>query len=260
MEAGTCLRCGKPYEPEDTVCYSCGAPIGETKTPTQPIHSMRPVPAASPSHSQAADPEVAPEPTRPGSRPLVVGALPPRASARVTKRNKRLWLGLGAVVLVLVAAGGGFYVERGLTASAPISRQSMYMDPQHRFAFQKPTLWTALTTASGVQLSDSDGSSTAAVTVVQTGTPETAGHFADVQATQMGLALAPAQEIGGELWEQRTGKVTDPTDGAVHEVVLFVTVHDALIYSITFSCPIASYAELNTLVYQPLLASFRFES
>jgi hypothetical protein len=148
-------------------------------------------------------------------------------------------------------------VERGLTAAPPISRQSTYQDPQHRFAFQKPTLWTALTTANGVRLSDSDGSSTAAITVIQTGTPETAGGYADTQAAEIGLAHAPAQDI--ETWEQRTGKVTDPTDGAVHEVVLLVTVHDALIYSITFSCPIATYAELNTLVYQPLLASFRFE-
>ena len=254
MEAGTCLRCGKPYEPEDTVCYSCGAPIGETKTPTQPIRTMRPLPAATPSQ-----PIAAPTPERPGSRPLAVGVAPPRAPARVTIRNNRLWLGLAAVVLVLVAAGGGFYVERGLTAAPPISRQSTYQDPQHRFAFRQPTLWTALTTATGVQLSDSDGSSTAAVTVIQSATPETAGDYADAQAAQMGLTPAPAQEIGGELWEQRTGRMTDPTDGAVHEVVLFVTVHDTLIYSITFSCPIASYAELNTLVYQPLLASFRFE-
>jgi hypothetical protein len=255
MEAGTCLRCGKPYEPEDTVCYSCGAPIGETKTPTQPIRTMRPLPAATPSQPQA----VAPVPERPQSRPLAVGALPPRPPAKVATGNKRLWLGLAAVVLVLVAAGAGFYVERGLTAAPPISRQSTYQDPQHRFAFQKPTLWTALTTANGVQLSDSDGSSTAAITVIQTGTPETVADYAAAQATEMGLAPAPAQEIGSELWDQYSGKVTDPTDGAVHEVVLFVTVHNTLIYSITLSCPIASYAQLNTLVYQPLLASFRFE-
>jgi hypothetical protein len=254
MEAGTCLRCGKPYEPEDTVCYSCGAPIGETKTPTQPIRTMRPLPAANPSQPIAA----APVPERPLSRPLAVGVLSPRAPTGATPR-KLLWLGLGAVVLVLVAAAAGFYVERGLTAAPPVSRQSTYQDPQHRFAFQKPTLWTALTTVNGVQLSDSDGSSTATINVTQTGTPETAGNYADAQAAEMGLALAPGQEIGGELWEQRSGKVTDPTDGAVHEVVLFVTVHNTLIYSITFSCPIASYAQLHTLVYQPLLASFRFE-
>jgi hypothetical protein len=161
---------------------------------------------------------------------------------------------------VLVAAGGGFYLVRGLTAPPPVTSQTTYQDPQHRFTFQQPTLWTAVTTANGVQLSDSDGSSTVIIAVQESSTPETATSYADAQAAQMGLTPAPSQQIGGLLWEQRAGRVTDPTDGAVHQVLLFVTVHDELLYSITLTCPIASYMQINTIVYQPLLASFRFEN
>ena len=255
MEAGTCLRCGKPYEPEDTVCYSCGAPIGETKTPTQPIRSMRTPTAA------ASQPETAPPPPAEvsKSRPLRVSVAVPRKGTTIGN-NKRLWLAMGITLLVLVAAGGGFYLVRGLTAPPPVTNQTTYHDLQHRFTFQQPTLWTAVTTADGVRLSDSDGSSTVVIAVQESSTPETATGYADAQAAQMGLENAPPQQISGTLWEQRAGRATDPTDGAVHQVVLFVTVHDGLLYAITFSCPIASYTQINSIVYQPLLASFRFEN
>jgi hypothetical protein len=162
--------------------------------------------------------------------------------------------------VVLVAAGSGFYVVRGLTAPPPVTSQTTYQDPQHRFTFRQPTLWTAVPSATGVQLSDSDGSSTVVIAVQESRTPETATSYADAQAAQLGLTPGPLQQIGGLLWEQRAGRVTDPADGAVHRVVLFVTVHDALLYSITLTCPIASYMQINSIVYQPLLASFRFEN
>jgi hypothetical protein len=171
-----------------------------------------------------------------------------------------LWVGLVAVLLILLAAGGGFYLVRGLTAGPPVSSQSTYRDQQYQFSFRQPTLWTTLQTSNGVELSDSDGTSTAAVEVVPLGTPQTASDYADKVASQMGLGPAPAQFIGGVAWEQRSGLVTDLTDGVVHKVVLFVTVHNGLIFTITFSSPIASYMQISLMVYQPLLASFTFNS
>src|SRR5215469_3086847 len=191
MEAGICLRCGKPYEPEDTGCYSSGARIGETKTPTQPIRSMRAPTVA------ASQPEtVPPLPAESKSRPLRTSVAVARKG---TTRNgkKRIWLALGITLLVLVAAGGGLYAVRGLTAPPPVTSQTTYQDPQHRFTFRQPTLWTAVTTATGVQLSDSDGSSTVAIAVQESSTPETATSYADAQAAQLGLTPAPLQQISG---------------------------------------------------------------
>lgn len=171
----------------------------------------------------------------------------------------RIWLGLGIALLVLVVAGGSFYLVRGLTAGPPVSSQTTYQDPEHRFTFRQPTLWSALATADGVQLADSDGSSTVVIAVLAMSTPGTANDYASQEATAMGLYVAPSQQIGGVTWDQRSGLVTDLTDGAVHKVVLFVTIHDGLVYTITCTSPIASYTQVNTLVYQPLLATFRFE-
>jgi hypothetical protein len=257
MEGGTCLRCGKPYEPEDTVCYSCGAPIGETKTPTQPIRTIRTLPVAPPS-----EPAPAPTTTTATAIPRAPRSPVPtkEAPASISRRWRRLWLGLGAALLVLLAAAGGFYLVRGLTAGPPVSSQSTYRDPQYHFSFREPTLWTTLQTANGVELSDSDGTSTAVIEVVPISTPQTASDYADKEATQMGLGAAPEQFIGGAAWEQRSGLVTDLTDGVVHKVILFVTVHNGLIFTITFSCPIASYMQISVMVYQPLLASFTFNS
>jgi hypothetical protein len=253
MEGGTCLRCGKPYEPEDTVCYSCGAPIGETKTPTQPIRTVRTPPAVEPSQPV---PTTATTSVARVSRSLVATRQTPDS---IRGRRRRLWLGLSIVVLALVAAGGGFYLVRGLTAGPPVSSQSTYRDSRYHFSFREPTLWTALQTDNGVELSDSDGTSTAVIDVFQIGTPQTATNYADKEASETGLGPAPEQQIGGVTWEQRSGLVTDLTDGAVHKVLLFVTVHNGLFFTITFTCPIASYMQISVIVYQPLLASFTFE-
>ncbi len=257
MDGGTCLRCGKPYEPGDTVCYSCGAPIGETKTPTQPIRTIRTPAAASPSQpSQKSQPLSPATESRP--RPGAV-ATHPASMVTARRRPRRLWVWIGIALVVMVAVAGGLYVVRGLTAAPPVSSQTTYQDPQHRFTFRQPTLWSAVATLGGVELTDSDGSSTAVIVAMPMSTPETANDYADQQAKAMELGPAPEQEIGGVSWEQRSGSVTDLTDGAVHRVILFATIHNGLIYSITLTCPIASYTQINNIVYQPLLASFQFE-
>lgn len=264
MSAGTCLRCGAPYDADDTVCYSCGAPIGETKTPTQPVRTVK-----MPRVTVESQPIEAEKKKKSASRPLRPSTSSATSATSVAtaeappqpKRRKRLWLALAIVVLVIIAAGGGFYLVRGLTAAPPVASQTTYQYPQHRFSFTRPTLWSAVTTANGVQLSDSDGSNTIVIAALQPADPaQTAMSYANQQATQLGIGPAPQQEFGGETWEQRAGQVTDPTDGAVHQIVLFVTVHDGLIYTITFTSPIASYTQINNLVYQPLLASFTFEN
>lgn len=59
---GRCLRCGTPYEPDDTVCYHCGAPIGETEGDTAPVKVVRvnksSGDAAAPATSQGEEPGV----------------------------------------------------------------------------------------------------------------------------------------------------------------------------------------------------------
>src|SRR5262249_44324338 len=165
MESGTCLRCGAPYEPGDTVCYTCGAPIGETRVNTQPVRVIRapkPEPATVQPSSQPADHS----PTAAQAPPLTwpKAARGPQAS-RLPRRRMRLLVTLLGSLLVLLALGAAAYELRILNAAPPVAHQTLYHDPQGRFSFQRPVLWEAHPSASGISLSDSDGISTASVMV-----------------------------------------------------------------------------------------------
>jgi hypothetical protein len=251
MESNTCLRCGSPYEPNQTVCFTCGAPIGETRSSTQPVPAVKiPRPATEP----------APELERSASVP-VHAAVPsvPATPGAAPPRGRRRWLVVAlAVVLVLAVAGGLAYAVRVLTAGPPVARQSLYQDPQHRFRLQRPTLWLVTPLPDGVSLTDTDGASTVRVTVDLPPTPgETARAAADALAAQLGLSAAPPEQIAGQSWEQRSGQVTG-TDGAVREEIVLVTLHGGQLYTIQLSSPVASYEGTNNLVFEPLLASFAF--
>lgn len=258
-EAGTCLRCGTPYETGATVCLTCGAPIGETQTPTQPVRALN-VPRATNA------PALAGQPAQPSPASVTVATAAPHSAAGVPAppppaSGKRRFGIVGIVLislLVLVVLGGAAYTIRALTAPPPIAHQTSYRDPRHRFHFQRPALWLVTPSADGVTLSDTDGTSTAKITLPTLPSPETAKAYADQLATQNNLSPSLPQQIAGEQWEQRLGQVTG-TDGAVREVVTFVTVHNAHLYVIQFACPVATYDSINNLVYQPLLASFAFD-
>lgn len=260
--AGICLRCGAPYDADDTVCYSCGAPIGETQSPTQPVRAVR-----APKSAPESAPEPDPEPPTPAAPPPASPKLPvwqPPQPSPAAKRRRALWPAIALICVVTLAIlGGAAYISHAVHSGPPVANQTLYRDPQHRFQFTHPTLWTPTSTTDGVTMSDSNGASTATIHVVQPAPPLTAASYATqlAQAPEMQppLASAPQQTIAGAVWEQRTGQVTGQ-DGAVRQIVLLVTVHDGAAYVIQFSSPISSYSATNTLVYQPLLASFAFDS
>ncbi|MGH2517641.1 MAG: zinc ribbon domain-containing protein, partial [Ktedonobacterales bacterium] len=200
MDSDTCLRCGAPYAPGQTVCFKCGAPLGETRPNTQPVPVIRiPRPEHDPQPVVATAPAHLPSPVA-----SAVAEPPPRPA-----RGKRRWpIVLGLLVLVLAAAGGGFYLVRALTAAPPVAAQTLYRDSQHRFSFERPTLWAVTSTSGGVTLTDTSGASTVAVTVAQPNPGDTAQSRADVLARSLGLTAAPPQTIGGDTWEQRAGQFT----------------------------------------------------
>ncbi len=258
-EAGTCLRCGASYEKGATVCLKCGAPIGETQTPTQPVRALNvsratngPAPASQPAQPSAASVTVATAAPHSGAAP--------QATTDTASGKRRLGVvGIALISLLLLAVlAGAAYTVRALTAAPPVANQTTYRDSQHRFHFQRPALWIVTPTADGVSLTDSDGASSARITLPDPSAPMTAKAYADQLATQNSLTATLPQQIAGETWEQRVGQVTG-TDGAVREVVVFVTVHNAHLYAIQFTCPVATYDSVNNLVYQPLLASFAFD-
>jgi hypothetical protein len=253
MDADTCLRCGAPYAPGQTVCFKCGAPLGETRPNTQPVPAIKiPQPEES---APPTRPAAEPAPSLPVARVASATAEPP---APPTQQRRRRWPLIAlVVVLVLAAGGGGFYLVRALTAAPPVATQTLYQDPQHRFHFERPTLWAVTTTSDGVTLTDTDGTSTATVTVATPNPGDTAQSRADALATSLGLSAAPSQTIGGDTWEQRTGQFTG-TDGAVRQTAVFVTLHNGLLYTIQVTSPVANFSSQNNLVFQPLLASFQF--
>lgn len=283
---GTCLRCGTPYEPDDTVCYHCGAPIGETEGDTAPVKIVRVnKPAAGNALPEATEAPSAPQ--REGSgvmtppeidpaRITVGSAAATRPAASTTAssvtasrahRGRRAWLFVVIVAALALAAGGGaVYALHSATPAPPVAQQATYTDPSGRFHFLRPALWSATPNASGVALTDSDGTSSVTVVVVTPGSAGvpagiSAAAYADQLARQQGGAtpLGPlaARQIAGVQWEQREGRVTG-ADGAVRETLLLVTLHAGDLYAIICTSPVASFGATQNLVFNPLLGSFVF--
>ncbi len=255
--AGVCLRCGKPYEPGDTVCYSCGAPIGETQTPTQPVRAVRrPPPPPEPEESAPPLPATPTAAARP-SLPAVATASMRMPTAPATVR-RRVWPRVLLLCLVVRAAlGGAAYAERKLTAALPVASTAIYQDAGHHFRFQRPALWTLAASDAGVTLTDSDGVSIARVLVAEPAAGEDAAAHADALAKRIGLQAAPTRDFAGETWQQRTGQVAG-ADGVVRQEVILVAARDSTLYTIEFSSPVATFTSLDNLVFQPLLDSFAF--
>ncbi|MFI5272925.1 MAG: zinc ribbon domain-containing protein [Ktedonobacterales bacterium] len=273
MDAGrTCLRCGAPYEPDDTVCYACGAPIGETQGDTAPVKAIR-RPAAALSddstvaESSGAPPEVDLSRITVGSMPAVRPSEASAPSAHGAHRGRGWVLALvaGALLVAVAAVAGALYAGRAFNTAPPVTHETIYRDPGGRFHFTRPTLWTVSPAAGGLLLTDSDGASSLSLSIV---TPGVAGVAADAKTyadhlagQSAGQPLAPLRQrvIAGAAWEQREGQVTG-ADGAVRETLLLVTVHDGDLYVITCTSPVASFDATNNLVFSPLLDSFAFDS
>ena len=295
---GTCLRCGAPYEPDDTVCYKCGAPIGETEGDTAPVKIVRTNRQAAAEDALAGDgrtpydptdaplaprgegpgattpPEVDPARITVGSsaalRPAAGEARPtPTAVAsKRSRRGRRVWVVIVvAAALVLAAAGGALYARyRGTTTPPPVAQQAAYNDPAGRFHFVRPALWSATPTADGVSLTDSGGTSSVTVAVVTPGAGgvaagTTAAAYADQLARQQGGATPLGPLPAREIAGttwQQREGQVTGPDGAVRETLLLVTLHGGNLYAITCTSPVASFGATQNLVFNPLLGSFTF--
>lgn len=293
---GKCLRCGAPYEPDDTVCYTCGAPIGETQGNTQPVRAVKvarasssssaplaaegatpeetparePVPGAGGAEDGAEDTEASAPPEVDVSR-ITVGSMPAvrPAPSPAPQPRRRVWpLVLVACVVVLAALGGALYASRALNPPPPpVAHQTRYSDPGGRFHFVRPALWSVSSSDhSGVTLTDSDGASVVQISIAAPGVgdvPRDATAYADQLATAAAnggepLVAQATRAIAGEQWEQRAGPVTG-SDGAVRQVLLLVTQHAGNFYVIRCSSPLASFQATDNLVFEPLLSSFAFD-
>lgn len=270
MTERTCLRCGAPYDEGATVCFTCGASIGELETPTQPVRTpkARADLAASAGAEERSDasatrvadarPDIASVEDAPAHHRVMVGSsiVAPAPVAR-PKTPRKWWpVATGALIVVAALAGGG-YALRTIFAPPPVPKVVTYHDPAGRFSVAVPALWTVTQQASGALLTDSSGANSATISANPAKSGQTAANLADTLAASQSLRPATPADIGGDTWQQRTAQVTGQ-DGATRVVTLFVDVRGGVAYTILLSSPNASYVTINNLVYQPLLASFQF--
>jgi hypothetical protein len=275
----SCLRCGATYPEGAVVCFRCGAPIGDISIPTQPVRRSQALPPSPPNRAATFtqdndngylsdnDVDVAAlqrreqdrVPTQPrlrAQRPIVVKRQALTPVERWEQRG-RVAFAIFLTLLIAAAIGGAAMGVRALLAGPPVQHQTIYQDPQHRFRFQRPALWTATPSPEGVLLSDSAGTSTAHVTVSTPGGGETAESRAAAIATVENLSIAAPEHHAGIDWQVAVGEATG-RDGAVREVHVYVTEHGSLLYIIELSSPVSSFDGIDNLVYQPLLDSFAF--
>jgi hypothetical protein len=279
MPTVSCLRCGATYPEGAVVCFRCGAPIGDTSIPTQPVRRSQAIPPSPPSapnrvfarnqdsngsdnsddgaDMQRREQDRVPTQPRPrAQRPVMVKRQALTPVERWEQRG-RIAFAIFITLLIAAAVGGAAMGVHALLAGPPVEHQTIYQDPQHRFRFQRPVLWTATPSPDGVLLSDNAGTSTARVTVSPPAGGETAQSRAGAIANSQNLTLAAPEHVAGADWQLAVGEVTG-RDGVVREVHVLVTEHGSLLYIIELSSPISSFDGIDNLVYQPLLDSFAF--
>ncbi|HEV7127908.1 MAG TPA: zinc ribbon domain-containing protein, partial [Ktedonobacterales bacterium] len=254
-----CPACGYPLEPAATICFECGAPIGDDAVDTGPLaipdYLKAPITIELPVVAwteRAGSARVLTAPPEPANEPPKA-----RHPRRVTRRDVTA-AGINLLVTLLLLGGGIEFLVQFRVAPPAVSAQSIYRDPAHRFHFAHPTLWQVVPIEQGVQLVDADGTNT----LMLVASPDwglSASAQADALATLNTLGALPPVQVAGASWEQRAGRVRD-TRGVLREIVVLVTVHDATLYTIEYASPDSSFSNLTLLVYQPVLQSFTFES
>jgi hypothetical protein len=255
-ETVTCLRCGAVYEAGAVVCFKCGAPIGEISTPTQPITRQMATPPP-PDPPPVAAAEKTPRRKKTARVKATKPPKPPLALEVAHARRRRLLRIALFAALTVVVVGVGVWGVRALTAGPPVPKQVVYQDPAHRFRLSRPGLWSATPETDGVLLADSSGASSVHVTVRAQTDGETARTAANAIATARNLKPGDPVSFANTSWEQRVGQLTG-RDGAVRQVTVDVTIHDGYVYTVELASPLATYSSVDTLVFQPTLASFQF--
>lgn len=279
----TCLRCGAALDPDDTVCFTCGAPAGETKTPTQPVPLPKAVrertkglPAIQSGGATAGTALSGASGEGDGSAgtslPSLSRPLPPLSApftmsdspARTSSTSAR-WLVTVLAVLLIAAVGvAGGIVLRASVAGPPVPRTVLYHDPAGHFQVQQPALWVARSQPNGVIFADSADVSAVTSTIQVSVTSQaaqavgaTASSQADALGTSLGLTTitSTTKDFAGHTWEQRQGPVVG-SDGASREAMIEVTLAQGEVYIITCESPVTSFNGTNSLVFQPFLASF----
>ena len=255
QEVFHCDICGAPYLAGVTICYSCGAPIGEPETPTQPVRL--------PVHLRARTATV-PLPPATGSAPasaetIAPGALAGRSNSawwkRIDTRVRPLSAALLAVSLVLLVVGLVVLHERLIPAQVPL--RNVYRDPAHRFHVVQPTLWQASPFAGGVVLSDATGVTQVLINVSPAGYGETAAMRVAALRQALGLRAASDLVEGEVTWARSVGTLQN-ANGAQSEMLVLVSQRGDTLYIVECSSPIASFDAETRLVFLPLVQSFAF--
>jgi hypothetical protein len=263
----TCEQCGSPYLEGVTICYVCGAPLGEDERPTHPVrvpvHLRARVTQVLPA-VRAAPPTAPPAPGGALGKPAnLVPPANPGAPASFWRfalgppsRARAVQLALLALSLVAFLAGLVVLSYRLIPPAFPA--QAVYRDPAHHFHFAQPALWQATPTLDGVRLTDSTGTSTVLITIGQPVAGVNVAPYADSLDESLGIGPAAPVDVNGVTWEASVGQVTD-AGGATHLVAAYLTVQQGLLYIVEFSSPAHTFDATNTLVFQPLLRSFAFD-
>lgn len=241
-----CPRCGAPCEPNASICFECGAPLG--------VGSPRTGPLSIPDYLKAPitiELPVIVTTTRPRA------ATPTRRLARVPTRREAIIAG-GILAAALVAVLVGTVIVQYRIAPPPVPLRAIYHDPQHRFSFARPALWDAAALGDGVRLTDAGGTSILQITADPALNLDAAA-YADLLAQPYGIATVPPMQIGGANWEQRAGR-TRGSDGVLREHIVLAVIYNRTLYAIQFSCPDSIFADVDVQVYQPVLRSFTFDT
>lgn len=188
------------------------------------------------------------------------------------------------VLIALLAAcgGGGGTASSTPTPSASVPSPtapstSMQTFTGNGFSISYPQSWQKTTSSSQTVFEDATTGN--AFTIVQTADPGGAASAdtlasASIQAIAKTVlkngkteSIAASTSLNGVTWSQRavTGDVTVGSQDVPAKLVLLVTIHPASAptsqaFQLFYVAPTFTFDQVNLLIFQPMLQSFKFTS
>lgn len=143
------------------------------------------------------------------------------------------------------------YTGTGFSISYPQGVQETASGNQ--VTFLDPVSKNVMTIATAANPAGAQGTSTAATASMQI-------FEKSLLSNAQPATAAPTVTVGGESWVQlsATGDlaITDP--GTPGTLIQLADTHNGTLYEIVYYGPTATFAQSNTLAFQPMLQSFKF--
>ena len=167
---------------------------------------------------------------------------------------------LAFLVVVVIAIGAWILTAKPFNVPPETQPLQTATNSMLGVTLQDPTGWLAST--SGATWTLSDSSKTDQVLLTQAAAPATSDLTGSLnqEAKQLGMSgpkIGAPVAFGHSTWSQLQGGIQ--LQGASYTGIIYTTVHNGHLYTLTMMAPQATFADVERVVFTPMRSSLAFQ-